>query len=77
MQADMSWFTVLAHHATCTPDKPITVFEGQNTTYADMAAGAAALAGGLSERGVGRGDVVALLSYNCTEFVETCSRRTT
>ena len=31
----------------------------------------AALAGGLHERGVGVGDVVGLLSYNCTEFLET------
>ena len=30
-----------------------------------------ALAGGLHERGVGRGDVVGLLSYNCPEFLET------
>ena len=29
------------------------------------------MAGGLSEHGVGRGDVVALLSYNCPEFLET------
>ena len=32
---------------------------------------AAALAAGLHERGVGAGDVVGLLSYNCTEFLET------
>jgi acyl-CoA synthetase (AMP-forming)/AMP-acid ligase II len=31
----------------------------------------AALATGLHERGIGRGDVVALLSYNCAEFLET------
>src|SRR5437763_13154007 len=66
----MNWFTVLAHHATRTPDKPITVFEGETTTYAEMAARAAALAGGLSERGVRQGHVVALLSYNCPEFLE-------
>ena len=36
-----------------------------------MATRAAALAGGLRERGVGRGDVVGLLSYNCPEFLET------
>jgi acyl-CoA synthetase (AMP-forming)/AMP-acid ligase II len=71
MQADMNWFAVLAHHATRTPDKAITVFEGETTTYGEMASGAAALAGGLSERGVHRGDVVALLSYNCPEFLET------
>ena len=67
----MNWFGVLAHHASRTPDKPITVFEGETTTYAEMAARAASLAGGLAERGVGRGDVVALLSYNCTEFLES------
>jgi acyl-CoA synthetase (AMP-forming)/AMP-acid ligase II len=67
----MNWYGVLAHHALRTPDKPITVFEGATTTYAEMAARAAALAGGLAERGVVRGDVVALLSYNCTEFLES------
>ena len=70
-QADMNWFAVLAHHASRTPDKTITVFEGVATTYGEMADRAAALGGGLSERGVGRGDVVALLSYNCPEFLET------
>lgn len=71
MQADMNWFAVLAHHAHRTPDKAITVFEGDAITYGEMARRAAALAGGLSERGVGRGDVVGLLAYNCPEFLET------
>src|SRR6476469_3115242 len=71
MTADMNWFGVLAHHATRTPDKAIAVFEGETTTYAEMAARAVALAGGLSANGVGAGDVVGLLSYNCTEFLET------
>ena len=71
MQADMNWFAVLAHHATRAPDKAITVFEGEATTYGEMAARAAALAAGLADRGVGQGDVVALLSYNCPEFLET------
>ena len=31
----------------------------------------AATAGGLADRGVGPGDVVAILSYNCPEFLET------
>jgi acyl-CoA synthetase (AMP-forming)/AMP-acid ligase II len=70
MQADMNWFAVLAHHATRTPDRVITVFEGEQTTYGEMAGRAAALAGGLAEHGVARGDVVALLSYNCPDFLE-------
>src|SRR5918912_377543 len=71
MDANINWFEVLAHHATRAPDKAMTVFEGETITYGEMAARAAALAGGLDERGVGRGDVVALLSYNCPEFLET------
>jgi acyl-CoA synthetase (AMP-forming)/AMP-acid ligase II len=67
----MNWFAVLAHHAARTPDKTITVFEGEVTTYAEMAVRAAALGAGLSQHSVGRGDVVALLSYNCPEFLET------
>jgi len=71
MQADMNWFGVLAHHASRTPDKAMTVCDGETTTYGEMAGRATALAGGLAERGVGRGEVVALLSYNCPEFLET------
>src|SRR3954454_5410374 len=71
MTADLNWFSVLAHHATRTPDKAMTVFEGETVTYGEMAARAAALAEGLRERGVQRGDVVGLLSYNCPEFLET------
>jgi fatty-acyl-CoA synthase len=68
--ADVNWCTVLAHHAVRTPDTVMTIFEGETTTYRQMAERAAALAGGLAERGIGPGDVVALLSYNCPEFLE-------
>lgn len=71
MQADMNWFALLAHHATRSPDKAMTVYRGETTTYGEMARRATALAGGLSERGVSRGEVVALLSYNCPEILET------
>jgi O-succinylbenzoate-CoA ligase len=69
--ADVSWCAVLAHHATRTPGKPMTVFEGETVTYAQMAARATALAGGLHAHGIGPGDVVGLLSYNCPEMLET------
>jgi acyl-CoA synthetase (AMP-forming)/AMP-acid ligase II len=67
----VNWFTVLAHHASRTPDKAITIYDGTPTTYREMADRSAALAAGLRQRGVGRGDVVGLLSYNCPEFLET------
>lgn len=67
---DVNWFAVLEHHARTSPDRAMTVFEGRVITYSEMAASAAAVAGGLHERGVERADVVALLSYNCPEFLE-------
>jgi acyl-CoA synthetase (AMP-forming)/AMP-acid ligase II len=71
ISADMNWFAVLAHHATRTPTKPLSVFGDEIVTYREMMSRSAALAAGFHERGVRAGDVVALLSYNCTEFVET------
>ena len=68
--ADVNWCNVLAHHAERTPDKVLTLFEGEATTYGQMAGRVAALAGGLRGRGVGTGDVVAILSYNSPEFLE-------
>jgi fatty-acyl-CoA synthase len=70
MRADVNWFGVLDHHATRAPERAMTVFEGRVCTYGDMADRARALAAGLHEGGVGAGDVVALLSYNCPEFLE-------
>src|SRR5690349_12199532 len=71
MQADMNWFAVLAHHASRAPHAPLTVFEGETTTYGQMADRVARLAGGLRAHGVGPGTVVGLLSYNCPEMLET------
>src|SRR5580693_6455668 len=70
MDVDVSWCGVLAHHATRSPDRPMVVFEGITTTYGAMAARSAALAQGLADQAVGRGDVVAILSYNCPEMLE-------
>ncbi len=71
MHPDMSWVGVLEHHASRTPNKPLAIQGDATVTYGEMAARSAALAAGLHEHGVATGDVVALLSYNCIEFLET------
>jgi fatty-acyl-CoA synthase len=71
VQPDMSWLGVLEHHAVRTPDKPLAVHGDDVVTYGAMVDRAAAVAAGLHERGVGAGDVVGLLSYNCTEILTT------
>ena len=70
VSGDVNWCTVLAHHARHAPDAAITLFEGVATTYREMDHRVTATAGGLADRGVGPGDVVAILSYNCPEFLE-------
>src|SRR5579871_2333398 len=70
VDADLNWFAVLEHHASRTPGKALAICGDEVVTYADMSARAASLAAGLHERRVGRGDVIALLAYNCTEFLE-------
>jgi acyl-CoA synthetase (AMP-forming)/AMP-acid ligase II len=71
MQADVNWASVLAHHAIRRPERAMTVFRGEATSYAQMAERVARLAGGLADRGVRPGDVVAILSYNCPEVLES------
>jgi acyl-CoA synthetase (AMP-forming)/AMP-acid ligase II len=71
VHGDLSWVSVLEHHARRTPTKPLAVFGGDVVTYERMASRSAAFAAALDERGVGRGDVVGLLSYNSVDFLTT------
>jgi acyl-CoA synthetase (AMP-forming)/AMP-acid ligase II len=49
----------------------LAVFEDRVTTYVEMERWAMRIASGLSDRGLMFGDVVALLSYNSTDFLAT------
>jgi acyl-CoA synthetase (AMP-forming)/AMP-acid ligase II len=62
---------VLAHHADRFPERPCLVWGDEVVTYGQLAERAGRTAAGLARLGVGRGDVVAVLLYNCPEFVET------
>ena len=61
---------VLAHHADRYPDRPCLVWGARVITYAELDERAARTAGGLAKLGIGRGDVVAVVLYNCPEFLE-------
>jgi acyl-CoA synthetase (AMP-forming)/AMP-acid ligase II len=62
--------SVLAHHAGRFPDRPCLVWGEESISYADLDRRAAQSAAGLRRFGVGRGDVVAVLLFNCPEFLE-------
>lgn len=62
--------SVLAHHADRFGDRPCLVWGDEAITYAELERRSAATAAGLARLGVGQGDVVALLLYNCPELLE-------
>lgn len=61
---------VLAHHADRFPDRACLVWGKETITYGELERRAARIAGGLRSLGVGRGEIVAVLLYNCPEFIE-------
>jgi fatty-acyl-CoA synthase len=57
-------------HAGRTPERPAIVFNETRISYATLARRVAITAGWLTERGIGPGDVVAVLMKNSAAFVE-------
>jgi fatty-acyl-CoA synthase len=62
---------LLARNARLQPDKVALIFEGEQRTFAELDRRVNRLANALAQRGVRRGDNVALLMYNRLEVVET------
>jgi fatty-acyl-CoA synthase len=66
----MNWSYVLEKNAEEFPDKEAIVFGEQRRTYEELQGRVDALAKGLQELGVKRGDIVAILLLNCPEYLE-------
>ncbi|MGV0806576.1 long-chain-fatty-acid--CoA ligase [Mycolicibacterium setense] len=69
--SNQTWLDQIDRHAHLTPHRAAFVFEGVPTTWADLRRRVSALAGALTDWGVGRGDRVAVLMSNRPEFMET------
>lgn len=64
-------------HAARTPRKVALQWQGEAITYADLAARIERRAAAFVRQGIGRGDRVAILAYNCPEYIEAlfaCAR---
>jgi fatty-acyl-CoA synthase len=66
----MNWSEVLKRNAEIFPDKASVIGPGNRFTYRQLYERANSLAQGLLDLGVGRGDIVGILLYNCTEYIE-------
>jgi O-succinylbenzoic acid--CoA ligase len=67
----------LARHARLQPDRPAVIADGRGHSYADLAAEAERLAGGLRDLGVGAGDRVAVClpaGYDFVALVHAAAR---
>lgn len=62
--------SVLAHHAARFPERPCLVWRNEVISYGTLYERVARLAAGLHYLGVGKGDVVGVLLYNCPAFIE-------
>jgi fatty-acyl-CoA synthase len=62
--------STLDYQATRRPGKVVLTHEDRTLTNAQLLARVNALANALGDLGVGRGDIVGLLLFNCVEFIE-------
>lgn len=66
----MNWSYVLERNAEKYPKKEAIVFEDKRITYKELNQRVNALAKGLLDLGISKGDVCAIMTYNCSEFIE-------
>lgn len=64
-------YDLLLEQAAKAPDRPLLLTAEGSVAYGEMAARAAAVAGGLAAEGLCRGDRIGLLSDNRSEWLET------
>lgn len=66
----MNWSHILERNADVYPEKICLIGPESQRTYGDLHKRANSLAKGLQDMGVRPGDIVAILLYNCTEYIE-------
>ena len=66
----MNWSSILERNADRYPDKEAIIGSGKRLTYRELHERSTSLAHGLKNLGVGKGDIVGVLLYNCCEYIE-------
>lgn len=66
----MNWSLVLERNAERYPDKECLIGNGKRYTYKDVRERVNSLAQSFKDMGLGKGDIIAILLYNCPEYVE-------
>ncbi|ARK29729.1 acyl-CoA synthetase [Halalkalibacter krulwichiae] len=70
IEGNNNFSAVIRRWAELTPEKEVIVYQDQRITYKQLHDRISELAQGFLNLGVRKGDVVAVLLYNCSEFLE-------
>jgi len=66
----VNWSSILKRNADRFPDKDSVIGLGKRFTYRELYERSNSLAQGLRDLGLGKGDIVGVLLYNCCEYIE-------
>jgi len=66
----INWSYILERNAEKFPDKEAVIFQDRRLTYKEINERVNSLAKGLLDLGIRKGDIVAILLFNCSEFLE-------
>jgi fatty-acyl-CoA synthase len=66
----MNWSYVVETNAEKFPDKEAILYQERRIPYRELNDRVNGLAKGLLDLGIGKGDIVAILLYNCSEYIE-------
>lgn len=66
----MNWSYILEQNAEKYPDKESLIGLGKRYTYSQIEERVRSLTQGLIDLGLGKGDIIAILLYNCCEYIE-------
>jgi fatty-acyl-CoA synthase len=66
----VNWSSILERNAEKYPDKESVIGLGKRLTFRDLHKRSNSLAQGLKDLGLGKGDIVGILLYNCCEYIE-------
>ncbi|WP_126426314.1 acyl-CoA synthetase [Brevibacillus marinus] len=69
-QGNLNFSSIITRGAVNEPDKVVMTYRDKRYTYRSLQDRVSALAQGLLNLGIGKGDIVGILLYNCSEFFE-------
>lgn len=66
----MNWSSILERYSDLSPEKEFLIYKNKRCSYKEVRDRVNSIAKSFKNMEIGKGDIVAILLYNCTEYVE-------